>query len=101
MKIDAKITKALPTGAVKAIADVTIDDAFAIHGVKVIEGKNDLFASMPSDKWQDKDGNTRHTDIVYPVNAYARNALNEAVKGAYQAFIQNQTGNAQTSGISM
>lgn len=62
MKIDAKITKTFPTGNVKAIADVTLDDSVAIHGVKLIDGKNGKFVSMPSDRWQDRDGNYKHTD---------------------------------------
>ena len=32
----------------KVYATLTINDAFAIHGVRLIQGKNGLFASMPS-----------------------------------------------------
>ena len=32
----------------KAYATLTINDTFAIHGVRLIQGKNGLFASMPS-----------------------------------------------------
>ncbi|MZP28647.1 hypothetical protein GTO91_02795 [Heliobacterium undosum] len=35
-------------GSVKALASVTIDDSFAVHEIKVIEGKNGLFIAMPS-----------------------------------------------------
>ena len=38
MKITAVIKKTFDTGKVKAIADVTLDGAFAIHGLKLIEG---------------------------------------------------------------
>ena len=38
MKITAVIKKTFDTGKVRAIADVTLDGAFAIHGLKLIEG---------------------------------------------------------------
>ena len=91
MKIDAKITKTLSTGNVKAIADVTLDDSVVIHGVKLIDGKSGTFVSMPSDKWQDKDGNYKHTDIVHPTNADTRSALFHAVENAYQTFSQTSS----------
>ena len=99
MKIEAKITKTFPTGNVKAIADVTLDDSIAIHGVKLIEGKNGTFISMPSDRWQDKDGNYKHVDIVHPTNADTRSALFLAVQVAFSNFVQTAC-QAQT-GIAM
>ena len=98
MKVDAKITKTFPTGNVKAIADITLDDSVSIHGVKLIDGKNGAFISMPDNRWQDKDGNYKHTDIVHPTNADTRSAWFHAVQNAYQAYVQ--TAAAQT-GISM
>ena len=88
MKIDAKITKTFPTGNVKAIADVTLDDSVVIHGVKLIDGQGAKFVSMPSNKWQDKDGNYKHTDIVHPTNAATRSDIFHAVESAYQTHLQ-------------
>jgi len=99
MKIDAKITKTFPTGNVKAIADVTLDDSIAVHGVKLIDGKNGTFISMPSDRWQDKDGNFKHVDIVHPINADTRSALFKAVQDAFTGYVQTAS-QAQT-GIAM
>ena len=96
MKIEAKITKTFPTGNVKAIADVTLDDSIMIHGVKLIEGKNGTFISMPSDRWQDKDGNFKHVDIVHPTNADTRSALFAAVQNAFSNYVQT-AGAAQTN----
>lgn len=42
MKIDAKVVKTFDTGNVKAICDVTLDNAFAVHGVKLIKGQNPI-----------------------------------------------------------
>ena len=35
-------------GKLKAYVDITFDDSFVIHGLKVIEGQNGLFVAMPS-----------------------------------------------------
>lgn len=99
MKIDAKISKTFPTGNVKAIADVTLDDSIAIHGVKLIDSKNGTFISMPSDRWQDKDGNFKHSDIVHPTNADTRSALFHAVQDAFNAHVQ--TASAAQTDIAM
>ena len=99
MKIDAKITKTFPEGNVKALADVTLDDSIAIHGVKLIDGKNGTFISFPRNSWQDKDGNYKHSDIVHPTTADTRRALFHAVQEAFNAFVQS-AGQAQT-GIAM
>ena len=34
----------------KAVASITIDDCFVVHDVKVIEGTDNYFISMPSKK---------------------------------------------------
>ena len=46
MKITAVIKKTFDTGKVRAIADVTLDGAFAVHGLKLIEGDKGMFVSM-------------------------------------------------------
>ena len=37
-------------GNVKAIASANLDDCFAVRNIRVMEGKNGLFVSMPSYK---------------------------------------------------
>ena len=44
---DVRIRKILSEGKMKAIVSVTIDDAFVIHDVKVVDGQNGLFVAMP------------------------------------------------------
>lgn len=39
-----KITKS----KVKAVASITIDDCFAVHDIKIIEGNEGNFIAMPS-----------------------------------------------------
>lgn len=90
MKINARIVKTFKEGSVKAIADLTLDESIAVHGIKLIEGKKGQFVSMPCDKWQDKDGNCKHTDIVHPITSETRADLFKAVVDAYNSHIQNQ-----------
>ena len=88
MKIDVRINSLMPdNGSVKAIASVNFGDCFAVKGVKVMEGKNGLFVSMPSQKG--KDGN--YHDICFPITPEFRSQLNSAVEQAYcQAITQEQ-----------
>ena len=84
MKIDVRINSLTPdNGSIKAIASVNFGDCIAVKGVKVMEGKNGLFVSMPSQKG--KDGN--YHDICFPITADFRNQLNNAVEQAYHQAI--------------
>ena len=64
---------------IKAFADVSIGN-FIIKGLKVLDGKNGLFLSMPQEKA--KDG--KWYDTVFPVTKEARKSLTELVLEAYQ-----------------
>ncbi len=91
MIFKARIVKKDVSPTVKAVADVIADDKLAIHGLKLIEGKNGMFLSMPSDKWKDtQTGETKHIDIVHPTNADTRAELFKAVKDAYEQ-VQTQS----------
>ena len=47
---DIRVHKIVNEGKMKAIVSVTIDDAIAIHDIKIIEGNEGYFISMPSRK---------------------------------------------------
>ncbi len=80
MKItDIKIRKFFEEGPMKAIVSVTIDDALAVHDIKVIYARDRYFIVMPSRK--NPDGTYR--DIVHPINAGFRAELESAVIDAY------------------
>ena len=64
---------------IKAFADVSIG-SFIIKGLKVLDGKNGLFLSMPREK--SKDG--KWYDTVFPVTKEARQSLSDLVLEAYQ-----------------
>lgn len=79
--------KGLHTGNVKAIASANLDDCFAVKNIRVIEGKNGLFVSMPSYKGADGE----YHDLCFPTIPEMRKQLNAAVEEAYkQAIVQLQ-----------
>ncbi|MCI8346601.1 MAG: septation protein SpoVG [Bacilli bacterium] len=64
---------------VKGHATVILNDGFAIHNIKIIEGKDRLFIAMPSRK----DSKGEYKDIVHPTNHEARVMLEEAIIKEY------------------
>ncbi len=64
----------------RAVASITIDECFVIHDIKVIEGKDGLFISMPSRKTPDGE----FKDIVHPINTETREMIKSAVLEAYE-----------------
>lgn len=87
LHFDVKIGSIKPEGALKATASVNINRAFAVRGIRLIEGSKGLFAAMPSRKNQ----NGEYQDICFPITADARKALQNAVIEAYnQVLSQGQ-----------
>ncbi len=101
MDIKATIKKTFDSGTVRAIADVTLDGAFAIHGIKLIDGEKGMFVSMPYSQWKDKNGKMNNTDIVHPITADARSELYYAVRDAYDREIGQEQDEDLPFGMSM
>jgi len=81
MKLTDVRVHILGTGnRLKAIASITIDDAFAIHELRIIEGRDGLFVAMPSR--QGTDGTFK--DIAHPINLETRELIEKAVLAQYQ-----------------
>ncbi|MBC9786534.1 septation regulator SpoVG [Heliobacillus mobilis] len=78
---DVRIRKIFQTGAIKAIASVTIYDSFVIHDIKVVEGPNGIFVAMPSRKRPDGS----FCDIAHPITQESRSLLLNAVLRAFEA----------------
>lgn len=65
----------------KAVASITIDDCIVVHDIKIINGREGLFISMPSRKTPDGE----YKDIVHPINTETREEVKKAVLDAYEA----------------
>lgn len=81
VKIDRMVDS--KTSMVKAYASANIGNAFAIHGIRVIDSQKGLFVQMPQNSYQ-KNGKTEYNEIFHPITADARRELNEAVLSAYE-----------------
>lgn len=64
----------------RAIATLVVNDEIAIHGIKVIEGKNGEFVKMPQKR--DRDGN--YHDICFPITPELREQIINAVLERYR-----------------
>ena len=68
----------------KAVASITIDNAIAIHDIKIVDGNEGCFVAMPSRKT----GEGEYRDIAHPINAEARTQLLQVVLDAYKAELE-------------
>ncbi len=81
---DIKVRKLFDEGPMKAVVSVTFDGQLAVHDIKVINARDRFFIVMPSRKNPDE----TFRDIVHPINAQFRAALESAVIEAYQAALE-------------
>ena len=79
MDVDVNIYRPSAQGPVLADASVTIGGCFAIRGIKIKEGKNGPFVSMPS-----RIVNGEYKDVCFPCTKEFKQQFDQTVLGAYQ-----------------
>lgn len=85
MEISVTIKKVFKDeGSLRACGDIIMDGEFVVHGVRVVQGPNGLFAAMPSEKFKNK----KFRDICHPISAELRDEINEVVLAAYQSELE-------------
>lgn len=84
---DIRIRRIAKEGKMKAIVSVTLDDAFVVHDIKVIEGEKGLFIAMPSRRASD--GEFR--DIAHPINTETREHLQSLIFEKYKESLQESS----------
>ena len=67
-------------GAMKAFADVVINDALVIKGLRVVEGKKGVFVSMPQQQGKDR----KWYDTVLPLTPEVRDEITRVILEAYK-----------------
>ena len=70
-----------PRSNTLAMASLTIGGCFAVRGVKVVQGRNGPFVSMP----QAKDGQGGYQDICFPTSKEVREQVSKLVLDKYSA----------------
>ena len=79
MEMEVKIHSLSTGGSVLANASVTLNGCFAVRGVKVINGENGPFVSMPS--YKGRDG---YKDVCFPCTKEFHQQFNDTVVAAYR-----------------
>ena len=67
----------------RAFVSIVIDRCFMVNDIKVIQGKDSLFVSMPSRKR--KSGEFK--DVAHPLNSETRRWVEERILAVYQASL--------------
>lgn len=75
-------------GKLRGYANITIDNAYAVHGLRVLEGENGFWVSMPATR--NKQGEFR--DTFHPITKEAREVLMDAVLSKYNEVAQKGSG---------
>ncbi len=71
----------------KAFVNVTFDNCFVVRGMKIIEGSDGLFISMPSRKAEDG----TYRDVAHPINNEFRQKIEKAILAKYEDVIGGQS----------
>ncbi len=84
MKItEVKVYPVQDSGRLKAYATMVFDDCFIVRDLKIIEGDNGLFVSMPSRRR--KDG---FRDIVHPLNSETRKLVEDSIVEEFKKSVE-------------
>lgn len=67
----------------KAFVSIVFDECFMVNDLKVIQGKDGLFLSMPSRRKK----NGEYKDVAHPLNNETRRRLEERVLGEYHRVL--------------
>ena len=79
MEMEVKIHSLSTSGSVLANASVTLNGCFAVRGIKVINGENGPFVSMPS--YKGRDG---YKDVCFPCTREFHQQFSDTVVAAYR-----------------
>ncbi len=60
---------------IQAIVSATLDDAYVVHGIKVLKNEEGYFIAMPSKKLKEGD----FKDIFHPISTESRQILQKEI----------------------
>lgn len=84
MKItDIRIRRIYDEGRLRALVSLTLDNDFAVHDIKVIDGPQRLFVAMPSRR----DDSGRFRDICHPITGDARLEMENMILQRYDEYM--------------
>lgn len=77
---DVRIRKVEKEGKMKAVVSITIDNEFAVHDIKIIEGEKGLFIAMPSRR----NAEGEYRDVAHPINSETRQHIQSLIMQRYE-----------------
>ena len=83
---DVRVRRVAKEGKMKAVVSITIDDAFVVHDIKIIEGEKGLFIAMPSRKATDGE----YRDIAHPINSETREKIQGIILQKYEQVLAEE-----------
>ena len=78
----------------KAFVSIVFDDCFMVNDIKVIQGKDGLFISMPSRRKK----NGKFKDIAHPLNSETRQDIEKQILTKYRGGVGDGKAAVETSG---
>lgn len=70
----------------KAFVSIVFDQSFMVNDIKIIQGRDGLFISMPSRKKK----NGEFKDVAHPLNNETRRVIEEKVLAEYDRVLQER-----------
>jgi len=80
-EIRVKKVEPTPESKLRGYATVTFDGVLTVHNIKIVDGKDGMFISMPNRKL----GNGEVKDVVHPIDNDFREYLKKSIIDAYNA----------------
>ena len=86
MKItNVKVMKS-ENGRCRGVAEVTLDDCFVIHNIRIIQGDYGLFIAFPSRK----NAVGQYNDVCHPINQETRDMFGSAITEEYRRICNEE-----------
>lgn len=79
----------------KAFVSIVFDQCFMVNDIKIIQGREGLFISMPSRKKK----NGEFKDVAHPLNNETRRMIEEKVLGEYHRVLAERGEELPTSAM--
>lgn len=89
--VSVKVHSVHTSGPLLANVSINLNDCFAVHGIKVVQGEHGPFVSMPSYK-----AGGEYKEICFPITKEFRKLLHYSVLEAYRQELTQLTQRGQT-----
>jgi stage V sporulation protein G len=85
--VRVRLVRGPESNKVRANCSVVFEGVFVVHDLRVVEGANGLFVSMPRRKTAEGE----YKDVAHPITAEVREAIQKSVLEAYHEAETRET----------